>query len=163
MKCDKCNPPQPTTAGTDGECFCCADCSASCEHCSGPNDNQCLTCKQQYGFQHQVPNATSTTATAGRQAGFCECVDGKYKAYVNEGCDFKFECVDCHDSCEKCAGEGADQCTVCKTGAELIRNADGTVPEYAACICKPGYSFSALTGSCKKLCTDAGKWGDNCD
>jgi hypothetical protein len=89
-----------------------------------------LTCKNQYGFSHKVPNATTVTVTQGRQAGYCECGTGKYKANVNDGCAFRFECKKCHDSCEKCAGPDANQCTICKTGFELLRDATtGLAPQ----------------------------------
>lgn len=41
-----------------------------------------------------------------------------------------------------------------------MRNADGTVPISAACICKEGYQYNPLSETCTVACTVDGKYLD---
>ena len=123
-----------------------------------------MTCREEDGFEHAAPqtDASNYGTAVGREPGYCVCRWGTTLAVVNEGCDFGYECVDCHSSCASCEGTNSDQCTSCNPGAELMRNADGTVPISTACICKPGYQFNPISETCTVSCTDApGFFADN--
>jgi proprotein convertase subtilisin/kexin type 5 len=82
----------------------CSDCHATCLKCTGPNDNQCLTCSQvtsyKYLYLTLVPNKYCLTT----------CYD------VGHYADSSNICVICDIKCTKCTDSGSNNCNACISG-----------------------------------------------
>ena len=75
----------------------CLKCDPKCESCSGPSDNECLSCNL---------NASLTNNR-------CDCNNGFYLSSNNV-------CLACSSNCQKCTANGG--CNLCSTGFSLGGN-----------------------------------------
>ena len=94
----------------------CRSCHSSCNTCTGPLIQDCLTCK----------NSTKTPIN-----GFCLCDD----RYFMNGAGF---CMPCFPTCQKCTSAFGSSCSFCIPNAVLNK-------ETGVCSCKDNY-FSSGRG-----------------
>ena len=85
--------PKPGEGGNPGQPFACHN---TCDECRGERKDQCTKCSD-----------LSEDVNLSFKAGECRCPRGKYLTEDEDAC------ADCHSSCSKCTGPGADQCITC--------------------------------------------------
>lgn len=83
----------------------CTICDKTCETCSGPTENECLTCKTYLGY---MPKAASGPG----QCKMKICPNGQYLG-KNQNSE-SIECLQCKPECEECNGINPNYCTKCK-------------------------------------------------
>ena len=132
--CDVCEPSISLEDG-EGGCVCiqgygrkdkadkCVQCHFSCDTCSGPDENDCMSCRE----------GNMLTGPAPAQ---CKCNN---KTYPNTTVN---NCVKCHTSCFNCIGSLATQCTECTESAVL----KGDPPN--KCVCEDGFYMPAGSDEC---------------
>ena len=87
-------------------------CHETCETCSGPNADDCLTCKN-------ISPKGQLTLTNRKE---CRCPPGQYYVSATKSCS------QCHSDCSSCTGTGSDQCLICSDPKSIVRTVPGTVP-----------------------------------
>ncbi|EAR84803.2 zinc finger lsd1 subclass family protein (macronuclear) [Tetrahymena thermophila SB210] len=78
----------------------CAQCNSQCQTCTGPSNNQCLSCPQ------------------GKFLNGSACLDTCQEKQYSEN----NVCKNCNQTCESCTGEKNNQCTKCSKGSYLYKN-----------------------------------------
>lgn len=89
----------------------CKKCYASCETCSGPEENQCLTCMD--GFYKTDDNRCEPCGNE------CKKCENNTKCNIcNEHFypDSSYQCQECHESCKACHGSTLNDCDECYDG-----------------------------------------------
>lgn len=86
---------------TDEEVKTCRKCHPTCFTCNGPNSNNCIECNL------ADPTIVGSTDFVNYR-GTCRCPGGFY----SEG--LESICLACHESCQFCVGDTANDCTKCK-------------------------------------------------
>ena len=115
-------------------------CHASCLTCTGPNKNQCLSCKS----SHRLWMGQCISEY---------CPSGFYEE--------SFECHKCHSSCRTCSGPAHTQCMDCSIDHNL--NSDGICSK-----CPPGHYLNRAVeiptcSPCYSQCSDCnGPNEDDC-
>ncbi|EAR95046.2 TNFR/NGFR cysteine-rich region family protein (macronuclear) [Tetrahymena thermophila SB210] len=101
----------------------CEQCDASCATCSGPNNNQCLSCK----------NSLFLLQASGT------CVSNCPNGYSQN--NLLNQCQKCDSSCKECSGTSNTQCTSCISQLILFNN---------QCLsqCPSGYFISQSSNQC---------------
>ena len=136
-QCVSCRPYQ--TLALDNSCKCtsgyylsftssdgyqsCSQCFETCQTCSGPGHDQCLSCNSPTGTPTPPPIYALVS-------GKCECVTGKYYSPKLKTCrdidptlvgkyvvDAGGNTQPCHPSCVNCLGSSNNDCTSCGAGA----------------------------------------------
>ncbi|EAS03999.2 EGF-like domain protein (macronuclear) [Tetrahymena thermophila SB210] len=115
-----CKPNYQASSGT----ALCTNCDISCQTCSGPNYNQCLTC-----------DSTRNLQTSGAQQ-TCPCKNAFYEAY-------KPKCQACHYSCATCDGPNNYNCLTCPAAGSFRLN--GQIP---LCPCQNYYYDDGKNQNC---------------
>jgi hypothetical protein len=141
-------------------------CHSNCETCSGPNINECLTCKtglrlsqgaccQPGNFYLQALTSCQSchpTCANCNSASMSDCTDcppnrnilPTKQCVCKEGTyDSGATCSPCDTSCYTCSASGPNSCTGCKELAVL----DLTTK---SCKCRDGTYLDATTNSCAK-------------
>ena len=99
----------------------CQPCHPTCRTCTGPLENQCLSCE--FGASLS-PSST------------CKCSQENAYQLTTTGA-----CFSCHYSCQTCFGPASNQCEICYDSATTISS--------GVCTCTmPGMSISSSTGLC---------------
>ena len=140
-QCLTCKPNAVKSAGTDlcvcamfytyvastGICVYSGDCSSSCLTCSGPYENNCLSC----------PTNSLLTVDS-----ICECA-ANY-TWQSSVCTYSGPC---DSTCLSCSGPAASQCLTCSSHSYLSGS---------ACRCEASYAWSlgkcAYLGPCEGTC-----------
>ena len=114
----------------------CAACHASCKACSGPDDVDCLICKEA-----DVKKYPSLEGVPGKCLAPCE--DHKYRSAAD---DFA-ACHDCDNSCGNCKGPGPSDCLTCPDGMTKIPFNPYAIGACVA-VCADTHKYPAINGSC---------------
>ncbi|EGR34727.1 zinc finger lsd1 subclass family protein, putative, partial [Ichthyophthirius multifiliis] len=128
----------------DGTCICknffyldskkqCVKCHPSCFSCTGPNSNDCISCKPE----------SNTELVIDGQNTYCKCISGYYHDIQNIE---EYTCVNCSSDCKECNGNSSNSCTQCGENATLVQK---------QCICDNGYykdSSSSICLQCSNNC-----------
>ncbi|CDW80137.1 UNKNOWN [Stylonychia lemnae] len=77
----------------------CDICHKFCEHCTGPNVADCVSCSR---------NGNDYNSLYSKTYGNCTCKSGYYYDKGNNKCDI------CHGNCQECFGPEKSQCFYCK-------------------------------------------------
>ena len=85
-------------------------CHETCETCSGPNEDDCLTCK------NISPNGQLTLNDRKE----CRCPPGQFYLSATK------RCGQCHSECLSCTGTGSDQCLICSDPKSIVKKAQGS-------------------------------------
>ena len=120
----------------------CAPCDTACSACTGPNNNQCTSCKTGYFRQ---PSSTICLTT---------CPNGYYGASSNT-------CTGCHANCLVCTGPASYECSACKSvyffsapSSCVITCPSGAWKDTTNQVCEPcNVACSACTGSSNTQCS----------
>ncbi|KAL1493284.1 hypothetical protein ABEB36_011368 [Hypothenemus hampei] len=87
----------------------CSPCHNSCDgKCTKSGPDGCIKCKAGY-FETKVRGCTDVN----------ECLMGKSPCAFSQFCvntEGSFSCLDCHQSCLGCSGDGPDECNNCASG-----------------------------------------------
>ncbi|CAB1448387.1 unnamed protein product [Pleuronectes platessa] len=102
----------------------CEECHSDCVTCSGPEDDECLSCET---------GLTLENGACGSDHEVCPA-----KTFLTDD----GACEDCHPSCESCSGDGMNQCSTCATGQFL------TTQRTCVSKCPGGFFASRLSGVC---------------
>jgi len=95
----------------------CLDCDPLCQTCSGPTNNQCLSC---IGDSEAVVFGVKS----------CNCPAGSYYSTPDK------RCFPCHPFCLSCSGPSSDDCESCNTSISYrVRNTSKSCVYY----CEDGY------------------------
>lgn len=108
----------------------CKACDQSCNGCNGPNNTDCILCKDGYAAINsacRMPVCGDGYVSVGEE---CDdlvdenCYGCKYAKCQNyEFWDFvKLECVGCDAACQGCFGLGNDLCVACADGFNFIQS-----------------------------------------
>lgn len=101
----------------------CKPCHAKCFRCSGPSEDQCLTC-----LRHSL--LLNTTCVQ-------DCPEGYYAD------EDSHRCAPCHSSCRTCEGRHSMQCLSCRPG--WFQLGKECLPQ-----CREGYYAENSTGRCER-------------
>lgn len=112
-----CTAPTHLLIDSDKICLAGQSCDATCFNCSGPDPNQCLTCKE--GFVLDGGLCVPCDASCGSCNGLTEndCTSCKYKSFLTEvpATSGNWKCHSCDESCgQGCNGPLASDCWDCK-------------------------------------------------
>ncbi|CAG9324581.1 unnamed protein product [Blepharisma stoltei] len=91
---------------------CGGTCDSSCSTCIGPNEDQCLTCKNSSITLNNIP-------------GKCFCNSSQYVISYSP-----LICENCNSACLECSGSGAGDCISCKNSS-ITPSAN---PGYCSCL-----------------------------
>ncbi|EAR98006.3 bowman-birk serine protease inhibitor family protein (macronuclear) [Tetrahymena thermophila SB210] len=131
----------------------CYPCSYACKQCLGPQNGQCLTCKDNYlgllsGIFNNLqtyqcicdPNCpqnmqlTPIQTINNIQYQICVCMEGFYEDII------LLKCLKCHFTCQTCVGPSAQDCLSCKDEDLNFRQAKPVLDQnLVECSCKKGY------------------------
>ncbi|XP_074062783.1 proprotein convertase subtilisin/kexin type 5 isoform X2 [Macrotis lagotis] len=116
----------------------CKPCHLKCFHCTGPAEDECLSCLN----DGLLLNTTCVE----------KCPDDYYTDTENH------QCFPCHSSCKTCDGKHSNQCQSCHPGWFRMVQADSG----NKCLlkCEEGYYADNSSGLCKKCNQDCREcWG----
>eukprot|EP00828_Plagiopyla_frontata_P040220 TRINITY_DN538_c0_g1_i2.p1 TRINITY_DN538_c0_g1~~TRINITY_DN538_c0_g1_i2.p1 ORF type:complete len:1831 (+),score=273.59 TRINITY_DN538_c0_g1_i2:3-5495(+) len=118
----------------------CQDCHFTCQTCSGPSQNDCLTCNASL---QRVALALNKT---------CPCVEGYYQK------DSEWQCQQCHYTCKTCSGPEKYECSSCNEALNWK-----AVSTQGTCQCKNGF-FEANNAclACDSKCLTCSGSGASC-
>nr|CAG8490182.1 2472_t:CDS:2 [Entrophospora candida] len=102
----------------------CKDCNSACKTCSGPLENQCLSCSNSNLFAMN---------------GLCSSTPCP-SSFVS----LNTTCTKCHSDCAECSGPGINQCTKCPSNRPVLTK-DGQCIE----VCPMG-TYLDSTGKCQQ-------------
>ncbi|EAR99373.2 transmembrane protein, putative (macronuclear) [Tetrahymena thermophila SB210] len=99
----------------------CIPCNPACQECTGPNPNQCLTCKPtDYQLNticyHQCPKPYWGRSVEGVLTCLSNCYPGEYGDYYDP---FR-SCKQCNSQCQSCYGGQNSQCYTCSSSYFLL-------------------------------------------
>lgn len=101
----------------------CSPCDKSCDHCTGPAENQCTACQK--GFY--LDPLTKKCVEKGQCSGGYYSFDWRYGTCVKLCPNRVFyedknskHCERCHASCVDCSGPTANECTHCYTPKQFL-------------------------------------------
>ncbi|KAL4481736.1 hypothetical protein ABPG74_007825 [Tetrahymena malaccensis] len=105
----------------------CHQCDNSCLTCQGPNNTDCLTCKNSY-YQDSVSKLC-----------VAQCQSNQYQ--INNPSTGQIMCMPCDLTCLTCKNQGPDQCTACSQGKFLYSS-------YCLPACPNNYQTNQKTNTC---------------
>ncbi|KAL4454553.1 hypothetical protein ABPG74_021758 [Tetrahymena malaccensis] len=118
----------------------CLKCHFTCQTCTGPSSQDCLSCKDQsINFREAIPVVDKILNQVE-----CSCKKGYFEIQN------QLKCLKCHSSCETCQGQ-SNYCTSCPENSLISKN--------GVCICKQNFIYMNTLGTCQQ-CHHSCK---NCD
>ena len=111
----------------------CLPCHETCAECVGPENGQCISCKD--GFECHTSSFHSSLVE-------CNCPDGTY--YDGLPATDVNNCKPCHAKCGTCDGYSSSRCKTCAENSYAVAEIVGF-----RCECETGYTLDTNDDLCK--------------